>query len=354
MANVIHAIKEYEKSLTYYKEQEFIQCFEEMAEDAESNPDAEIRMVDEFNIRSLLYYFPIRDDAPEINKDTEAAAVYVTEQLNALCKDNEKSGFCHGCVATSVKDLKIFFEFIHDFYPMEMSLYRVLTETLSNDETVTGMIGITHEGETVDEFLMGLYDNSDITTLDKLNTVLHKCGIKPLSDKVAEYARKILTYHGCDETSYYGINGEQIVADLKEAYPDKMEYPYVEVANAIMSLSKPTFIRRSPYRMVFDMGHTVDVIDFDCFEAAQNDAIETLVQWMCEFTMENHIENNDLTTWTEKQKEDWDYMIYDCSVCVSKYDPDTDEYYTCWEPTYKDEEEIGWVPTEEFHKLIFR
>ena len=178
MANVIHAIKEYEKSLTYYKEQEFIQCFEEMAEDAESNPDAEIRMVDEFNIRSLLYYFPIRDDAPEINKDTEAAAVYVTEQLNALCKDNEKSGFCHGCVATSVKDLKIFFEFIHDFYPMEMSLYRVLTETLSNDETVTGMIGITHEGETVDEFLMGLYDNSDITTLDKLNTVLHKCGCK--------------------------------------------------------------------------------------------------------------------------------------------------------------------------------
>ena len=357
MSNVISAIKKYESELTYNTENALKRCLNEYldtlknTDDESVRNDVEIRIMDEFNVRSLMYFFPLLDDAPEISSDIDEAADYVAYSLRKKYKDWETSGFSRGIVASTVRDLQDFFDYIHDFYPMERSLQRVLTVELTDDlNSETG--GTSSAWETVDDFLIKTGDET-IKTLDDLNKALKECGISPIPNKVREYAEEVLKKHGCDEHSYYGVSGETTIGDLKEAYPDGMKYPYVDVANEILAISKPEKIYRAPYRMVFDMGHSVDGIDFESFDAAHNDALETLVQWMCEFTMEHKIESNDISTWTKDQIEEWDYMIYDCSVCVTKYDPDTDEYYTCWEPSYADEEEIGWVPTEEFHKLKF-
>lgn len=163
-----------------------------------------------------------------------------------------------------------------------------------------------------------------------------------MTDEVKAYAEKILQEHRCNEYSYYGVNGEEIIRDLKEAYPDGMKYPYIDVANAIMLISKPKLITRSPYRMIFDLGHTVDGIDFDTLEEAQDDAIETLINWMCDFYSEHHISEPDKTKWTEEQQEDWDMMINECSTCVAQYDPDKDEYKVVWYPSGQKKKEIGW------------
>ena len=168
--------------------------------------------------------------------------------------------------------------------------------------------------------------------------------------EIKAYAQQILKEHGCTENSYYGISGEEIISDLKDAYPDGMKYPYVDVANAILSVSKPEKIVRAPYRMIFDIGHTVDGLDFDSQEAAKNDALDTLAEWMCQFTVENGISKVYPYEWTEKQQEDWDYMIYNFSVCVAKYDPETDEYITCWSPSAEDERSVGWMTVEEYRK----
>ena len=170
---------------------------------------------------------------------------------------------------------------------------------------------------------------------------------------IKAYAQRILKEHGCDEHSYWGTDGKTIVNDLKEAYPNGMEFPYVDVANAILVLSKPKLIVRKPYMMVFNTESCTDGIEFDSLEAAKNDALDTLILWMTEIRQENKISSNDLSTWSEKAKEDWDYMIYNCSVEVRKYDPKTDEYdfyEPIWEPSYEDEEVVGWIPTDEVER----
>lgn len=117
-----------------------------------------------------------------------------------------------------------------------------------------------------------------------------------VKEEVRDYALEILEKYGCDLSAYWGVDGDTIIKDLKTEYPNGMKYPFVDVANAIMSVSKPSFIERPPFRMIFDMGHTVDSIPFESFEAAKDDAIETLVDWMCQHSCEHHIESNDIST----------------------------------------------------------
>lgn len=167
---------------------------------------------------------------------------------------------------------------------------------------------------------------------------------------ITEYAKKILADHGCDRTTYWGETGENIIRDLKEAYPDGMEYPYVDVANAMLLLARPTLLERQPYLMVYDMGHTVDGIEFESFEAAKEDALDTLIEWQMQ-QIEQYKNIHGPEDWpaalTQEQREDWNYMVGNCSVQVQKYNPDTDEYEDYWEPSYEDEKQVGWVYIEE-------
>ena len=152
------------------------------------------------------------------------------------------------------------------------------------------------------------------------------------------YAMKILADHGCDCYTYGDECAKDILSDLKEGYPDGMEYPYIDVANAILAISRPKPIVRAQYIMAFDMEDNSDGIEFDSFEAAKADAEDTLVEWMVE--ERNRWKN--VFHPTEEELDNYNYMICNCSVWVAKYNPNTDEYETEWEPSYEDEEALGW------------
>lgn len=53
---------------------------------------------------------------------------------------------------------------------------------------------------------------------------------------IKKYARQILSDHDCNVTAYEGIKVENISRDLRETYPDGMEYPIPDVAQAIFEI----------------------------------------------------------------------------------------------------------------------
>lgn len=155
---------------------------------------------------------------------------------------------------------------------------------------------------------------------------------------VQEYAKQILAEHGCDEYTYGGEWSKYVLDDLKEEYPNGMEFPYVEVANAIIEMSKVKPIERKPWMMCFDAESFCDGIGFDSFDSAKCDAEDTLINWM----VEERNNWKDVFHPTEEELERYNYMICNCSVDVRKYNPDTDEYDEYWYPSYEDEEALGW------------
>ena len=155
---------------------------------------------------------------------------------------------------------------------------------------------------------------------------------------IEEYARKILADHGCDEYTYGGEWSKHTLDDLKQAYPDGMEFPYVDVANAINAMSKVKPIERKPWMMCFDAGSFCDGIGFDSFGAAEADAEDTLVEWMCQ---KRH-SWKDCFCPTDDELDAYNYMICNNSVEVRRYNPNTDEYDVFWSPSYEVEEQIGW------------
>lgn len=170
-----------------------------------------------------------------------------------------------------------------------------------------------------------------------------------ITPRIRQYAKKILDEHNVPLTSYWGVNGETIISDLKEAYPDGMEYPYIDVANTIMKISTPTLIKRHPYQMVWNTDSCCDGAGYDSLIEAKESAIDTLVEWMVEsqYDWKIKMDNNGGEIGyapTKQQIEDFNYMIYSCYVEVQKYNPDTDEYEEYWSPSEEDENEIGWRP----------
>ena len=157
------------------------------------------------------------------------------------------------------------------------------------------------------------------------------------------YALQILAKHNCNCYTYGGSDADSLLQDLKEAYPDGMDYPFVDVANAILAISRPRPIVRAPYVISWDNGvEACGSIDANSFEEAKDGAIEMLMDWM-------HTERG---TWDEKepnqeQKDSWDMMIYNAYAEVHKYNKYTDEYEEEWCVPDDTLREIGWVTFEE-------
>lgn len=159
-----------------------------------------------------------------------------------------------------------------------------------------------------------------------------------MNETIKAYARKILSDHGCDEYSYGGISGESILSDLKEAYPNGMEYPYVDVANAIMEISKMRPIIRKPWMMLWDNDDACDGVGCDSFEQALALVEDTFIEWMWQARQE----------WidpfcpTKEELEKYNYMIVSYSAYVAKYNSDIDEYEEYFMFFDEDLEQIGW------------
>ena len=161
--------------------------------------------------------------------------------------------------------------------------------------------------------------------------------------KLETYARKILADHGCDIYTYGGEWSKNVLDDLKEAYPEGMEFPYVEVANAILEISRAKPIERKPWEVAWSTEDTSDGYCCDSFEEAKDGALDILATWQ----VEKIAEFKDSFNPTEEEIADYNYMIDNCYVEVHKYNPDTDEYEEYWEPSYEDEKSVGWVYWEE-------
>lgn len=146
---------------------------------------------------------------------------------------------------------------------------------------------------------------------------------------ILDYALKILEDAGCDKHTYALEPDDVIMDDLKKAFPGGMEYPYVDVANAIIAVSERKPIYRAPWRVLFDSGESVDGIDAETLEEAKELVIETYYTWM---------EEEEST----RDCESWNEMIYSCSAVVGKYCPETDEYDEYWYPSDEELEAIGW------------
>ena len=157
-------------------------------------------------------------------------------------------------------------------------------------------------------------------------------------ENVENYALKILADSGCDCYTYGDETAKHLLDDLKEAYPDGMKFPYVDVANAILAISRPRPIYRAPWRMHWDTDDCCDGIDFESFGAAKCNAEDTLIEWMTQF----RAEWEDCFCPTEDELDDYNYQIWNCSVSVTKYNPDTDEYEEYWSPSAEEEEQLGW------------
>ena len=152
-----------------------------------------------------------------------------------------------------------------------------------------------------------------------------------------DYARKILADHGCNEFTYGDTPALTILSDLKAGYPDGMDYPYVDVANAIMAISKRKPIKKDTWHVCWDNDSCCDGYSTPSLAAGKQDVLDTLIEWMCQ---EQSEWQSDIPTGAEA--DNWNYMIFNSSAGVSKYNPDTDEYEEYWYPSDKQKERIGW------------
>lgn len=66
--------------------------------------------------------------------------------------------------------------------------------------------------------------------------------------EIQKYAEKILKDNGCDFYTYGDkyeeyCKPENIAKELQEVYKDGMDYPYMDVAQAILDISKPRYVK---------------------------------------------------------------------------------------------------------------
>lgn len=155
------------------------------------------------------------------------------------------------------------------------------------------------------------------------------------ANSIEEYARRILEENGCDEHTYWGYSGKVLIDDLKSAYPNGLEFNYIDVTNAILEMSKPRLLVRSPYKCVWDCdtGGFIDGCSCESFEDAMSKVFDTLVLWLYDFA---------------GNEEDFEMMIENDICYVQKYNEKTDEYEDFWYPSDDELKEIGWfVPNEQ-------
>lgn len=160
----------------------------------------------------------------------------------------------------------------------------------------------------------------------------------PISPALEQYAKWILEENDCDCHSYAGSQAAYILNDLHLSYPNGLEYPYIQVANAILSICHPQPIIRTPYRVDLDNVSCCDAHNVNGdIEDAKSSAIDMLVAWQVQAISEWA---SDVPT--PEELDEWNNMVCNYSALVMKYDPMTDEYVACGFPSFEEEAKIGW------------
>lgn len=165
------------------------------------------------------------------------------------------------------------------------------------------------------------------------------------ANNVNVYAMQILAENGCDCHTYWNCDPEELINDLKERYPKGMQFPYVEVANAILEITRAPKIIRKKYKVAYNTENFCDATKgTDDLKEAMKQTINILKQWIEQYKIELELtkQNNGTKEEIKEIKESWNSMIENCWAEVQMYNETKDEYETCWTPTSKELKQIGW------------
>ena len=180
---------------------------------------------------------------------------------------------------------------------------------------------------------------------------------------IREFALALLQECGCKLDCYKGNDAKYALPDLQQAAKERdIPFPLEDVANALIEIGNeqpdPPRKGHKQFCMIFDVGHTVDGVEFDTFEEARNDAIYTLENWIIEELVEwkPELDANGIPMKykpTRAQIEAWDRMINTCSVCVVEWNDELGDWEDPddgWCPSYEEEEELNWMEWEGLKK----
>lgn len=101
-------------------------------------------------------------------------------------------------------------------------------------------------------------------------------------------------------------------------------------------------MKKAPFKVIWDNGDCIDSIDCNSIEEAKDTALTILQCWIeSEFSEWEDVQP------TEEEKENFDYMIYNCYVEIVEYNKETKDYDECKVLTDNDYNSIGWISFEE-------
>lgn len=216
-------------------------------------------------------------------------------------------------------------------------------------------------GKHTDFFIMIYF--VDILTNNVNYDIVFIVIIRSVFMDLREYSISLLAECGCNLDCYKGVELQSVISDLMEySKENTILYPIEDVAKMLVEIgnAQPDSHRKGhkKYCMVFDVGHTVDGVEFDTFEEAKNDAINTLENWIVDEQVGWNFETDSdgvsvIPHPTEKQIDSWDTMINDCSVYVVEWDEENNCWEDCdnaWYPSSDIENELNWLEWSELKK----
>lgn len=96
------------------------------------------------------------------------------------------------------------------------------------------------------------------------------------------------------------------------------------------------------FSVVYDGGSFIDSFCASTLGDAKAAALDVLLEWECSFHQDNP---GKLSEWSEDVQDEWDRMIYECSVFVKDGNNEI-----AWEPSDEDYDFLCWQPYEELLK----
>lgn len=164
-----------------------------------------------------------------------------------------------------------------------------------------------------------------------------------------EYAIQLLKETGCALNCYKGIPLGHIIMDLKEYFSShpSPEFSINEIAENLREIGdEQSDPLPAPYKIVYDMGNTIDSVLFDDYEAAKEVMGNIYRSWLADeiYTWERNKRGKLCPS--QKQAAHFNYMIDEYSCCILKWREDLNDYEDLDEGHFLSDEELialGWT-----------
>lgn len=153
---------------------------------------------------------------------------------------------------------------------------------------------------------------------------------------IREYTLKLLNDCGCqldcykDGTSFGGY--DYAYKDLKE-YNGEYPFPIEDIARELVAIGNeqpdPPKEKPKKYQVICDTDNCTDSVGTtDDFDEAVYSMKETYINWIFDQQIDWKFYENHIPHPTEKQIEDWDYMIETCTCWIAEWNEELQEYYS--------------------------